>query len=205
MSSCRQNPTILPVAIEILILRHLDKRDVAVERIGTFVSARLSALARLQKNGQICWLLYLCICLQAPIRASAVSELFGVEDGAVALLVSDANRLGVINGSIDQSSWNCSLTADGLRSPMWLYAYESALKNLNGTGGVVHVTSDQYFGPLLALDVEFYRSGSFYMNRNKLLARLRLARLRHQIEQHAVEDDLAENYDDFDEMVDELY
>ena len=199
LSSYRQNPTLLPVVIEIIILRHLGKRDVAIKRVGTFVEARLSALKRLQKNGQICWLLFLCVCLQAPIRASAVSELFDMEDGVVAVLIADASRLGVIQGFIDQSLWDRSLTADGLRSPMWLYAYESALKGLNTTRSNAHVTSDPYFGPLLALGVEFYRSGSFHMNRNALIARLRLERLRQHIQQAAVEDDLAETFDDFDE------
>src|SRR5258708_30911681 len=65
-------------------------------------------------------------------------------------------------GFIDQSSWDHSLTADGLRSSMWLYAYESVLKNLNSTRSKGHVTSDPYFGPLLAQNIEFYRSGSFH-------------------------------------------
>jgi hypothetical protein len=205
LSSYRQNATILPVMFEILILRHIDKRDVAVDRIGSFVAARLSTLTQLQKHGEICWLLFLCISLQAPIRAAAVSELFAVEDGAIAILISDAKRLGVIQGSIDQSSWDRSLTIDGLRSSMWLYAYESTLKGLNSTGSKVHVTSDPYFGPLLALNVEFYRSGSFHMNRSALLLRLRLERLRHQIQEAAVEQDLAEDFVDFDDAAEDFY
>jgi hypothetical protein len=199
LSSYRQNPTVLPVVTEIIILRHLSKKDVDTRRIGIFVATRLSDLARLQKNGQICWLLFLGICLGAPIRVSAVSELFNIEDGAIAILVCDASRLGLIQGAIDRSSWNRSLTKDGLRSPMWLYAYESVLKGLNATGSTAHVVSDSYFGPLLALDVEFYRSGSFHFNRNTLLSRLRTMRLRQQIVQFAVENDLAEGFDDFNE------
>jgi hypothetical protein len=113
LSSYRQNPTVLSVVLEILILRHLDKKDVDVERIGSFVAARLPALTRLQKRGEICWLLFLCICLKAVIPAAAVSELFDVEDSAIAILISDAKRLGLIQGSIDQSLWDRNLTADG--------------------------------------------------------------------------------------------
>jgi hypothetical protein len=169
------------------------------------VSARLATLTRLQKHGELCWLLFLCIGLRAPIRAAALSELFDVEDGAAAILISDAKRLGLVKGAIDQSVWNQSLTADGLRSPMWLYAYESTLKNLNSTTSKRHVTSDPYFGPMLALNIEFYRSGSFHMNRNALLARLRQERLRQQIQQAAVAKDLAEEFDDFDDEAEESY
>ncbi|MBB4398831.1 RNA-directed DNA polymerase [Bradyrhizobium sp. ERR14] len=182
LSSYRQNSTVLPIMLEVLILRHLDRKDVGVERVGAFVAARIPTLTRLQKRGEICWLLFLCICLKAPIRAAAISELFDVEDSAIAILISDAKRLGLIQGGIDQSLWDRSLTADGLRSSMWLYSYESALKNLNSSGSKAHVTADPYFGPMLALDVEFYRSGSSHMNRNALLARLRLERARQQIQ-----------------------
>lgn len=205
LSSYRQNPTVLPVVLEILILRHLDKKDVDVERVGSFVAARLPTLTRLQKRGEICWLLFLCICLRTVIRTAAVSELFDVEDSAIAILVSDAKRLGLIQGAIDQSLWDRSLTEDGLRSSMWLYAYESALKNLNSTGSKSHVTADPYFGPMLALDIEFYRSGAFHINRNALLARLRLERVRQQIQQAAVGEDLAEEFDDFDAEAEESY
>ena len=203
LSSYRQNPTVLPVVSEILVLRHLDKMDVAVERVGTFVASRLPTLTRLQKNGEIWWLLFLCICLRAPIRASAVSELFKVEDGAVAVLITDASKLGIIQGSIDRSTWDLSLTGDGLRSAMWLYSYESVLKSLNSTGTNAHVKSDPYFDALLNAGVEFYRSGSFHMSKNTLLARLRLERLRHQVQQAAVTQNLAEEIDDFDEIADE--
>lgn len=121
----------------------------------------------------------------------------------MAVLITDASKCGVIQGSIDRSTWDLSLTGDGLRSPMWLYAYESALKALNAPGSNAHVKSDPYFGPLLNADVEFYRSGSSHMNRNTLLARLRLERLQHQIQQAAVEENLAEECDDFDETADE--
>ncbi len=205
LSSYRQNPTVLPILVEMLILRNIDKNDVTIERISSFVTARLSALLRLQKHGEICWLLFLCISLKAPIRASTISELFEVDDGAIAVLISDAKRLGVITGSIDQTSWDGSLTKEGLRSSMWLYSYESTLKGLNASGVKSHVTSDPYFGPLLALSIEFYRSDSFHMNRNALLARLRHERIRQQLQQTAVEANLAEQFDDFDETAEESY
>jgi hypothetical protein len=102
-----------------------------------------------------------------------VSGMFGTEDGAAAILISDASRLGLIRGKIDRSLWNRSLSADGLRSPMWLHTYESALKGLNGTTSVAHVTGDPYFGPIFGSQVEFYRSGSSHLSVNALLRRLR--------------------------------
>jgi hypothetical protein len=48
---------------------------------------------------------------KTPIRTAALSELFDVED-AIAILISDAKRLGLIQGTIDQSLWDCSLTPE---------------------------------------------------------------------------------------------
>ncbi len=199
LSSYRQNPTVLSIVLEILILRQLDKQDVSIDRISAFVTARIATLSRLQKHGEICWLLFLCIGLRAPIPSSALSSLFDVEDSAIAILISDANKQHLVSGLIDQSKWDSNLTADGLRSSMWLYAYESALKGINSTATSSHVVADPYFGPMFSLNVEFYRSGSSHMNRNTLLSRLRLMRLRHAAQQAAVEEDLAEEFFDFEE------
>lgn len=199
LSSYRQNPTVLSIVLEILILRQLDKQDVSIDRISAFVTARIATLSRLQKHGEICWLLFLCIGLRASIPSSALSSLFDVEDSAIAILISDANKQHLVSGLIDQSKWDSNLTADGLRSSMWLYAYESALKGINSTATSSHVAADPYFGPMFSLNVEFYRSGSFHMNRNTLLSRLRLMRLRHAAQQAAVEEDLAEEFFDFEE------
>jgi hypothetical protein len=43
------------------------------------------------------------------------------------------------------------------------------------------------------------------MNRNALIARLRLERVRQRIQQAAVEEDLAEEFDDFDADAEESY
>lgn len=188
------------MVVEIIILRHLDKNDVQLDRIADFVSAQLPVLSQLRKHGEIYWWLYLCINIGATLRSAAVTELFEVTDGAIAILVSDAKRLGLINGSIDQSGWDQSLTGDGLRSSMWLYSYESALKGLNSSKFDAHVSSDDYFQPLLARKVEFYRSGSSHMNSSALLRRLRLERLRRQLQEAAIDEDLAEDLIDFEDV-----
>jgi hypothetical protein len=140
LSAYRLNPTIVDVMVELFILRSLAKGDVSIGRLGAFVSSRLPELIASQKIGEVCWLLFLCIALKVSVKAATLAELFSVEDGAAAILVSDAGRAGLITGKIDQSTWNRSLTADGLNSSMWLYAYESTLKKLNGVASEAHVT-----------------------------------------------------------------
>jgi hypothetical protein len=64
---------------------------------------------------------------------------------------------------------------------------------------------DPYFGPMFAKRVEFYRSGSFHLNANALLRHLRAERIRRTIQQAAVEENLAEGVDDFDDLPGDEY
>ena len=79
---------------------------------------------------------------------------------------------------------------------MWLYSYESARKGLSATKATQHVAADQYFGPLLANKVEFYR-GDFHMHKNAYLTRLRVLRLRQLLQETAVAQDLAGDVTEF--------
>jgi hypothetical protein len=52
-------------------------------------------------------------------------RLFSIENALVALLVVCLDAMNLVAGDVDRALWGQSLTADGLRSPMWLYAYEA--------------------------------------------------------------------------------
>jgi Reverse transcriptase (RNA-dependent DNA polymerase) len=198
LSSYRKNPTVLHLVVELLVLRSLSKHDISLDRVGSFVSASLPALIEQDKIGEVCWLMFLCISTRIPIKSAALSGLFGIEDGAAAVLVSDAKRLGLISGKIDQSIWNRSLTADGLDSVMWLYSYESTLKKLNGSSNDAHVVQHPYFSLMYSKGIEFYRSGAFHLNKDTLLQRLRHENSRRRFLGARIEHDLGENLSDFD-------
>jgi hypothetical protein len=147
--------------------------------------------------------LFLCTSLKISIKSSIVSGLYEIEDGAAAVLLADAKRLGLVSGNIDRSVWNRSLSRDGLNSSMWLYAYESTLKKTNGMSIESHVTNHQYFGPLFSKKIEFYRSGALHLNKNALLRRLRFANLRRRIQEARLSEDLGTDVIDFDDLFEE--
>lgn len=88
---------------------------------------------------------------------------------------------------------------------MWLYAYESTLKNLNGMSKDQYITSDKYFRELYSRKIEFYRSGSFYMNANDILGKVRFENLRRQIFRGNLATNLAEDVDDFEHEISNSY
>jgi hypothetical protein len=151
------------------------------------------------------WLLFLMNCLGVKLTRAAGKRVVEIEDGAIAVLVADANASGLTEDTIKLSLWNRSLTQDGLRSSMWLYAYEGTLKKLNGAGSDQHVTEDKYFSELYKRKIEFYRSGSFHMNASDILGKVRLENLRKHILSSNLAINLAEDVDDFDHETEETY
>lgn len=197
LSAYRQSATVLPRLVEILILRQMSRKDVSIRLITDFVNTRLPALADLQKNGEIVWLLFLCISLELKLNKRCVARLLAVEDGAIALLVSDVYRIGLIPATTSFAGWNAFLTPEGLDGPMWLYAYESTLKMLNGVASDSHVTSHPWFSQLLSRKIDFYRSGSDHLNAHEVL-RTRLDNSRRKLMLERLEQNLGEDVDDFD-------
>jgi hypothetical protein len=90
-----------------------------------FIENRISVMARANRTGEIIWLLFLAIRLSLTLSARRLAPLFSIENAFVALLVVCLDVRGLVQGTVDRALWDRSLTADGLRSPMWLYAYEA--------------------------------------------------------------------------------
>ena len=202
LSSYRRSSTVLPQIVDVFILRDLAKGDVSKPLLTDFVNSRIPALADRQKNGEILWLLFLSLSLSLPLRTKTVARLLSIEDGAIALLVADARRMTLIPATTDFSFWNASLTVEGLNGPMWLYSYESSVKQINGVAGIGHITAHPYFRFLAEKQIEFYRSGLSHFNANAILRAQRRDNLRRRLMLTRLEDDLGEHIDDFDEVFD---
>ena len=199
ISAYRQNSTLINLMVELFILREINRGDVSRELLQDFLSSRIPLLIGMQRNGEVIWLLFLCVALKLPLASSVVDCLFNVEDGAIAVLVADLFRLDLVAGACDYSVWNNSLSQGGLDGSMWLYAYKSALKNLNGAGATSHVTGHKYFRFLLSKRIEFYRSGSEHIATNDIFRSLRIDNLRRRLVEERLNVDLGEGVDDFDD------
>jgi hypothetical protein len=95
------------------------------------------------------------VALEIKIDAQRFERLYSLEEPMCALLLSVAEARGFIAGTVDRSLWNLSLTGDGLRGPMWLYAYEGPRHDLVGGASNAHVEEDRYFSIFHARRVAF--------------------------------------------------
>ncbi|TBA06369.1 RNA-directed DNA polymerase [Rhizobium ruizarguesonis] len=157
INAYRRNSTLVSLVVEIFILRQIESGDVDLGNLKDFLDHRLPALARANRTGEIIWLLFLAIRLEMAISVNAANSLLPIDNAMVGLLAALAKSRTLIHGQFDLTSWNSSHTPDGLKGPMWLYAYQTALQGLVPGIDTAFVEQDPYFSPLFAKKVSFLR------------------------------------------------
>ncbi len=155
IAAYRRNPSLISFLVEITILRQLERRDVDVDSLAEFLSHRLPSLAEQNRSGEIIWLLFLAIRVGIRQKASSLAPLLEIENSMVALLVAAYAARGLVKGNIDFTRWNRALSADGLRSSTWLFAYESVGQGISPRGSTTFIEQDEYFSLLLKRGVRF--------------------------------------------------
>jgi len=156
INSYRRNSTLISFLVEVLILRELEHGDVDKAKLAGFLERRLPELAQENRSGEIIWLLLLVLRLELEIPSNRLSPLFQIENSMVALMLTYASHQGRILGEIDHGTWQQHLSAQGLRGPMWLYAYESVRNGTNPLTDRRFIEQDPFFSVLLAKNVKFF-------------------------------------------------
>lgn len=202
INAYRRNPTVVSLLVEACLLRQAAFRDVSKENLTEFIEGRIPVLARENRTGEIVWLLFLAIRLGLTLPANRLSPLFLIENALVALLVVCMDARGLVAGTVDRSTWDQSLTREGLRGPMWLYCYEAV------AGGLISVsddfiTQDPYFSLLHSKHVSFLDVERGYDSIALTLRLLRSQNERLHRLRNAILDDDVEELDDLDEGEDD--
>jgi hypothetical protein len=197
INAYRRNSSLVSFLVEMLILRQVERGDVDLRNAKDFIEHRLPVLAQANRTGEIIWLLFLAIRLNINLPASRLAGLFEMENAMVALLVAYANSQRLIQGAVDFQNWDRSLDGEGLRGPMWLYAYESAARGINSRATTAFIEQDPFLSLLIAKNIRFLAIDSGFTSISTTLRSLRgdndrMRRLR---------DDFI---DDFDLTVDEF-
>ncbi|WP_202800174.1 hypothetical protein [Sinorhizobium fredii] len=196
----RRNSSLISFLVEIFVLRHAERRDVDRNNIKDFVENRLPVLAKANRSGEIIWLIFLILRLNITVRAAALEPMFEMDNSMIALLVVLSVSRGQVDGPINPRIWNQFLNADGLRSPMWLYAYESVGRGINPGANAQFIEQDQYFSLLHRRSVRFLEIGRGFTSIAATLRSLRGGNDRMR----RVRDDFLEDFLlDLDEMDDD--
>jgi Reverse transcriptase (RNA-dependent DNA polymerase) len=197
----KRNSTLVDIVSELFVLRQELKKDVSLETVTTFIETRLPILCDQQRNGEAAWLMSMAIKLELKLGNRSVEGFYEEVDPFIALLISDANKLGFVKGKIDRSTWNSHLTTPGLDEEMWLYGYEATLKGLSGSSISNKFIKDHpYFSCLLDKKVEFYRSDQGFSGITNILSRRKKENIASQ---RLAADFDADHEFDFEDLGDE--
>jgi hypothetical protein len=197
ISAYRRNSSLISFLVEILILRQVERGDVDVKNVKDFIEHRIPVLAQANRTGEIIWLLFLAIRLNIILPTSRLARLFEMENSMVALLVTYASSQQLVQGTIDFQYWDRSLDGNGLRGPMWLYAYEGIVGEINSRATADFIERDPFFSLLLSKKIRFLAVDTGFTSISTTLRSLRsdndrMRRLR------------ADFIEDFDLTVDEF-
>jgi hypothetical protein len=185
--------------VEACLLRQVAYRDVQVEILTEFIENRIPVLARANRTGEIIWFLFLAIRLGLRLSAGRLAPLFSIDNALVALLVVCLDSRGLVEGNVDRVLWDRSLTADGLRGPMWLYAYEAVAQGFLPGVNDGFIVQDPYFALLRAKRVQFLDIARGYDSIATTLRNLRNENERLRRVREAIQDEDFEELDDLDE------
>jgi hypothetical protein len=188
---------------EIAQIRQVESGDVDLRNAREFIEHRIPVLAQANRSGEIIWLLFLAIRLNISLSVACLNALFEIENSMIALLIAFANSRRLVQGAIDFRLWNRSLNSDGLKGPMWLYAYESVIKKINPLTNTAFIQQDAYFSLLYAKDVHFLAIDNGFSSISSTLRSLRGDNDRRRRMRDDFIDDFDLTLDEFDDEEDD--
>ncbi|MBA3040367.1 MAG: RNA-directed DNA polymerase [Alphaproteobacteria bacterium] len=197
IAAYRRNASLVAFLVEITLLRQAERKDVEKSKLTEFLEHRLPVLARENRTGEIIWFLFLAVRLRIPLSRASVEPLTEIDNSMVALLTTLCVKLRLVGGTINFTNWNDALSRDGLRSGMWLYAYESVGLGINPEKSTEFIEADPYFALLHAKKIRFLSIATGFTSINATLRSLRGDNVRLQ----RVHDDF---FDDFTFELEEL-
>lgn len=126
---------------------------VSRDRLGEILAAQVDRYVAVLRPNEVAWALWGALAFDIPLKVPA--DLSRVEDDIVALLTLDGIDRGL--WSTATTTWQSWMTAEELRGPHWLAAYEANVKGwLPSAAGGDHVAADTIFSVLKKNDIYFY-------------------------------------------------
>ena len=156
--SARRSPSCLSFVAEHLAA--VKPNDLMTEdEISAYILQQIPLKADAVHTDEVAWLLFWAREIGLKLPTSALQKVTSLRSSVVAMLALDLNQKGLVTGKIDAAAWKSAASADGLKSEMWLVAYEATKKGWwPKNPSAAFVTGHAFFGDIWARDVEFYDS-----------------------------------------------
>ncbi len=199
IAAYRRNASLISFLVEITILRQARQGDIDRNSLAEFLSHRLPYLAENNRSGEIIWLLFLAVRVGIQQQPSSLAPLLEMDNSMIALLVAESANRGLVQGNVDFARWNQALTSDGLRTGMWLFAYESVVLGINPNNSTTFIEQDEYFSLLFKRGVSFLSVEAGLTSIESTLRSLRSENSRLKRVRDEFADDFHIDIDDLDD------
>jgi len=157
--AARRSTTCLSFIVQHLSMLHAAKQKLPLIEIQSFIDQQIPLRAEAAHVAEVAWLLFWARELNARIDSKLLTRVLQLRSSVCALLVLDLNQRGAIVGPIDVSFWQSFANDDGLKSEMWLAAYEVTRKGWWTTPvSDTFFNSHKFFCDLATRNVEFYET-----------------------------------------------
>jgi hypothetical protein len=147
------------------------------ERLSRMSSLVIRNAAPLNHHSEVAWALWICLDLKLKLDKKAVGSLVGVRSSVCLLLALDMERKGLTSKRISKSILKSFMTAEALRSDMWLFAYEAGIRKWIVSDDS-HIAGDPHFKELYKREIHFYSDSAtlspIFMLKPGILADLNL-------------------------------
>ncbi|MER9683074.1 RNA-directed DNA polymerase [Mesorhizobium sp. M0184] len=159
----RYNTNSIAAVAQILIERNhkmaIKGASVDMSKARALVTDILRQYSPLGFDYEVSWALFLCKALKISLSNEEIGPVLSMTSPTCALIAIDLQNLGFLSKGLNFKYWRSFASTDGLRSDMWLFAYEIAQKGWLPAVSKDYVKNDANFGRLLSKSVYFYDEG----------------------------------------------
>ena len=154
--AARRAPSCLSFVAEHLAANHQNVIASNAE-IVQFIEKLLPVKAEAAHTEEIAWLLFWSREIEAKLPATLFDKIKILRSSILGLLTLELRHKNLIEGSLKLSEWHASAVEDGLKSEMWLLAYEGTKKDWwLGSTDTKFIADHEFFGDLWSKGVSFY-------------------------------------------------
>lgn len=147
----------LSFVVEFLASEHRRGASLPTSEVEGFVKKWIPISAESAHTAEVAWLLFAAIELKIRLEASLFTRVVGLPSSVCAILTFDLIQRGLVSGKVDTSGWLSAATDTGLKSDMWLAAYEVTKKGWWGKRvSPSFIKKADFFSDIWNADVNFY-------------------------------------------------
>jgi len=127
------------------------------KEIQAFILQQIPRKAEAAQTEELAWLLFWTREIGLSLPQDIINACSHIRSSVVALIALDIRDLGNVSGTLDEKFWRSFCNADGLKSEMWLIAYEATMRQWwSSKESRDFITKHDFFADLYAKDVSFY-------------------------------------------------